>query len=510
SGFGAMKKFLFFVLALLLIFCPAFAADVNNVTELRIEEMPLVVDAGTALNFSFSAGNRIGQECAAQIEYWIEGSGKTAGLSQGSAETFRLSQGSDTFFLGKGETKTAKGNLLVPSNASGMLSFFIKMQCNDATVLANKAIEAKEKMAAMPLFSDFSIKESGEGSQIEFNYTINSSQSGTVPFQVEEQILQDNSVFWRAEQKVPITGGISLNRFGPVLSPGNYALVVKAAYGSESAEVTRLFTVAPAAAPFPLLQALTAAALILLLFAAVVITTKLISPRMHLARQAAMLGGIAPGGSAAPVSMKKKRACIVQSESGGVADEFDLSQLLDAAGMPAKEREKCAEVAGRIPITQIVKGFILTDYSNRMSCETTVAITISNNTNRNWRNLVLLASIPDFLADDAGEIDADCEMQAIDGTPVVRFFFEKVGAMHSGLILYRVPLLVSQAEANSIALPAVISFEESKPLVITQVNVEKRAEKRAQKAGKKALIVKKIKSKNPAIGADELPGNALR
>ena len=506
-----MKKFLFFVFALGLFFCPAFAADADNVTELWIEEIPVVVDAGTALNFSFSAGNRIGPECAAQIEYWIEGSGKTVELSQGSAETFRLSQGSDTFFLGKGETKTVKGNLLVPSNASGMLSFFIKMRCNDATGLANKAIEAKEKIPPLPLFTDIAIKEISEGSQIEFNYTINSSQSGTVPFQVEEQILQDNSVFWRAEQKVPITGGISLNRFGPVLLPGNYTLIVKAAYGAESAEITRLFTVAPAAAPFPLLQALTAAALILLLFAAVVITTKIVSPRMHLARQAAMLGGIAQGGSTAPVSMKKKRACIVQSESGGIADEFDLSQLLDAAGMPAKEREKCAEVAGRIPITQIVKGFILTDNSNRMSCETTVAITISNNTNRNWRNLVLLASIPDFLAEDATrEIDADCEMQAIDGTPVVRFFVEKVGAMHSGLILYRVPLLVSQAEANSIALPAVISCEESKPLVITQVNVEKRAEKRAQKAGKKALIAKKIKSKNPAIGADGLLGNALR
>jgi hypothetical protein len=505
-----MKKFLFFALVLALFFCPSFAPAAGNVTELRVEEIPLVVDAGTALNFSFLAGNRIGPECAAKIEYWIEGSGKTVELSKGSAETVRLSQGSDTFFLGKGETKAAKGILLVPSNASGTLSFFIEMRCNDADVLANKAIEAKEKMPPLPLFSSLAIKESGEGSQIEFDYTINSTQSGTVPFLVEEQILQDNSVFWKAVQKVPITGSISLNRFGPILSPGNYTLVVKAAYGSESAEITRLFTVAPAVAPFPLLQALTAAALILLLFAAVVITTKIVSPRVHLARQAAMLGGIAPGGSAAPVSMKKKRACIVQSESGGIADEFDLSQLLDAAGMPAKEREKCAEAAGRIPITQIVKGFIFTDYSNRMSCETAVAITISNNTNRNWRNLVLLASIPDFLAEDAREIDADCEMQAIDGTPVVKFFIEKVGAMHSGLILYRVPLLVSQAEANSIALPAVISCEESKPLVITQVNVEKRAEKRAQKAGKKALIAKKIKSKNPAIGADEQPGNALR
>ncbi len=505
-----MKKFLFFALALWLFFCPAFAAAAGNVTELRVEEIPVVVEAGTALNFSFSAGNRIGPECAAQIEYWIEGSGEAVELAQGSAETVRLSQGSDTFFLGKGETKAAKGILLVPSDASGTLFFFIEMKCNDAAVLANKAIEAKEKMPPLPLFSDLAIKESSEGSQIEFNYTINSTQSGTVPFQVEEQILQDNSVFWRAAQKVPITGSISLNRFGPILLPGNYTLVVKAAYGSESAEITRLFTVAPAAAPFPLLQALTAAALILLLFAAVVITTKLISPRAHLARQAAMLGGIAPGGSAAPVSMKKKRACIVQSESGGIADEFDLSQLLDAAGMSAKEREKCAEAAGRIPITQIVKGFIFTDYSNRMSCETTVAITISNNTNRNWRNLVLLASIPDFLAEDAMEIDADCEMQAIDGTPVVRFFLEKVGAMHSGCIFYRVPLLVSQAEANSIALPAVISCEESKPLVITQVNVEKRAEKRAQKAGKKALIAKKIKSRNPAIGADGMLGNALR
>ena len=63
--------------------------------------------------------------------------------------------------------------------------------------------------------------------------------------------------------------------------------------------------------------------------------------------------------------------------------------------------------------------------------------------------------------------------------------------MQSASISYKVPIMVSQAEANSIPVPAVIKYVEGKPLVISQVKVEKQAES-LEKNKKKIKVVKKV------------------
>ncbi len=70
------------------------------------------------------------------------------------------------------------------------------------------------------------------------------------------------------------------------------------------------------------------------------------------------------------------------------------------------------------------------------------------------------------MAEDPSKIEADCEMQVMKGTPVIKFVLPKVGAMQSASISYKTAIMVSQAEANSVQLPAVISYRQGKPLVI--------------------------------------------
>jgi len=91
----------------------------------------------------------------------------------------------------------------------------------------------------------------------------------------------------------------------------------------------------------------------------------------------------------------------------------------------------------------------------------------------------------------------------------VKFLLPKIGAMQSAVITYRAKKIVSQAEANSVPLPAVVDYEEGKPLVIMQVKVELQQEKTPQKpalkakAGSTVSIPGKnvsIQGKNNAVG----------
>ncbi len=169
----------------------------------------------------------------------------------------------------------------------------------------------------------------------------------------------------------------------------------------------------------------------------------------------------------------KSGLCAVESESKGVLDEHALASLLDEAKVKGKQRLLAMQFALLTPVEQAVRGFIAANGKGQSTCETDVSITIANNTERNWSNVVVLAQIPAFFAESAAGIETEAEVHYAEGGSVARFLLPKIGAMQSWQIAYTVPKIVSQAEANSIPLPAVISYKEGKRLVITQVRVEK-------------------------------------
>ncbi len=457
-----MKKFLFFALALAFFFCPAFAVAAGNVTELKIKSINTPVKAGGRLDFSFSAGNMSGPACSAQLVYWF------------GSDSEKLVQGSDNFYLKTGEVVSEDVSLIMPSDLKGVKTLFLEMLCNDSSILASRVIEISRELPAMPLFSDVVIDESGEGKQIEFSYTIKSSQSGLVPFKVEEQISKDGAVVWHASQDVPVDGSASLKRFGPVLSLGTYTLVVKAVHGAESAEIAREFAVAPL--PFPLLQVITAAALLLLLFSAVFITARFIAPRTILSRQP-----VVPAETAfkAEKPLKKilkpvvQRLLLFESQSSGIPDEVEISRLLDGAGLKGAERKNALDsFVGRVQLQQTVKCYVVGRKERSSGFETVVSFVVANNTNRNWLNMVILARLPKFLGSNVLSMASDAKTVVERYGGILQFTLKKVRAMQSATVSYSFDRLISQPEANTVPLPVVISFGESEPLVITEVREE--------------------------------------
>jgi len=471
---------------LFLLFVQPAAAE-ENIADMRITYLPVVLKAGTQLDFSFSAGNRAGPECTGEIDYWIEKNGET------------LSQGKDSVFLGQGEVESGDGSMLLPSKLDGVYEFFIQMKCNDATVLANKTVEVKEILPAMPLTGNLFVSEGGEGKQMEFSYTIQTSLSEPVPIHLEEKIVSGETVLWTNSQNIAVTGSTEITRFGPALSAGNYRLLVEATHGSEIARIVREFEVKAAVPPLLPVEIPTSflvGAALILLFGALGLAIRFFISRSRVPSYKAVLGK----GHVLPALPKPKdRLCPVEAESSGVLEEYEMGKLLEDVGLSEKKREKAIAVAGAMPLTQLVRGCIVTDEEGRMSCETTVTVTLQNNTNRNWNKVLLAAEIPEFLAEKLSEVEADCEMHAVKGTGVARFLLPKVGAMQSSSISYKVGRMISQAEANSVPLPAVIKYRLGKPLVITQVRVVsqvKDAEKQAEDIFlKEKAISRKRKSK---------------
>jgi hypothetical protein len=179
----------------------------------------------------------------------------------------------------------------------------------------------------------------------------------------------------------------------------------------------------------------------------------------------------------------RNRVSVVESENAGAPPVEFLITMLNEAGISAKEKVIALELAGRILVKQTVKSFIVMEEKGKMRFETNVTISVNNTTNRNWLDMVFLAKIPQFLGETIEEISADTEIQPIMGGPIVKFVLPKVGAMQSASVTYSVPKLISQAEANSVQLPAVASFKESEPLIVTQVKMDARQGAEAQKAG---------------------------
>jgi len=459
----------------LLAFQPVMAEE--NITEVKIENVPVIATAGTSLDFSILVGNRIGPPCTAQLDYWLADNGK------------KVSTGSDSLFLGSGASEEIDASLLLPSNISGIYDFGLEMNCNDNTVLANKTIEVKNIIPTMPDLGDLEISGNEEGQQFEFSYKLKTNHKEQIPIHVEEQILKDNNVVWSDSQNIAVVGSVAIERFGPILPPGNYSLSIKAIHGTETARIVREFTVSSVVPAFAFTE-MVIASLLALFFIGLFASMWFVAARLYRSGHT-ILPTIVGNGNAEQV---KNVLCPVEAESSGVLEDFELSQLLDNAKIKGNEREKTIEFVGRTPVVQITRGCIITGKHKKISCETTVTMTVSNNTNRNWKNVVVLAGIPEFLG-KPDEIKADCEILGLEGSPVVKFILPKVGAMQSASISYNVEIMVSQAEANSIPLPAVIKYDEGKPLIIAQVKIEKQAEsqekgQKKKKAAKTAIVYK--------------------
>ena len=142
-------------------------------------------------------------------------------------------------------------------------------------MLASRVIHIYEGVPSLPQFKALDVLEKESEEQVVFSYTFESSQAGPVPVYVEEKIMQDSNVVWVSSQNIAVSQSTSLKRFGPVLGPGKYKLVVEASSGAEKARIVREFTVSAAALPIMPMAAM--AGLALLLFAGMAIATKYIA-----------------------------------------------------------------------------------------------------------------------------------------------------------------------------------------------------------------------------------------
>ena len=468
----------------LLVFFLAFSARpcfAENVAELRIESITTPIQAGGLLEFSFIAGNRSGPDCAAEIGYWFGEDGEI--------------QGNDTFYLEEHGTISDSASLLLPDSDSGIKQFFLQMKCNDAVIVASRKIEIRADIPVLPLFSSLAISESGEGKQLEFSYLLQSNSKEAVPIHVQERIVQNDQIIWQNNQNIPIAEGTEIKRLGPILPLGNYRLIVDATSGPEKATVTREFEVkaAGAAAPieFPFTQAIAIGAVALLLFASLFTAARFFAKAPILQK---------PFAPSALISVKQgavageERIKLFESDSIGIADELEVDRLLDAVGQKGEERQRSIDFAASAQVMKAVKSFIVIGASKEARFETSVSVSLANYTNRNWENVVVLARLPKFLGEEILEISEDTKLNAEKIGPVIKFTLEKVGAMQSASFAYKVGKLISQAEANSIPLPAVVSYEEGESLIITQVNVEG-AGKKSTGGERQGLEENKVKIK---------------
>lgn len=439
--------------ALLTILLSQAALAQENSTELKIESITTPIRAGESLEFSYLIGNNSGPACSATIQYWFE---------QGSE---RLVQGTDTVYLETGQQKLENASLIMPPGRESTRTFYLEMQCNQATSLASRIVHISTEIPKLPQFKGLEVTEIPEGEQVTFSYRLESTQ-GTVPVQLEEQITQDNNVVWANSQSVAVTGTTEIERLGPSLLAGSYKLTINASYGSETATMAREFRVGqavPAAAPSLVTGALIAA-LLAIIAATGIAVSRLFSPKSH-----------SPFFRAGKSAIKS-RVCSVESETSGFPDELQLNRLLDDIGLSGKKRRKAALTSNRTQSEQTVRSCAVTYNSGKRDFETTVTATIRNNTNRDWKNVKVVLRLPGCLEQDITGVEADCQPEVLEGKPVLRFRIPQIGAMQSTTITYRAAKMISQAEANSIGLPAVIGLRKSKPLVITQVKSEEMAE----------------------------------
>ncbi len=479
--------------ALLISMMPAaFAA--RNIAELRITDITTPVEAGERLDFSFLAGNRAGPACSAQVQYWFDRDGE------------RVLQGDDTIYLDTGGTKSEDISLIIPSSLQGIRTFYLEMECNDTIVRASRIIEISVGIPTMPQFSTLDIEASSEEEQIVFSYVLESNQPEEAAIHVEESIVKDNNVLWNSSQNIPLVGSKSFKRYGPVLPPGSYTLVVKATHGAETARVAREFSVR--AVPVPLLTIILVGLLALVLVAA----TALAIRHFWFARKHYEKGRGVTAAAVQPVTAEEEAAappkhtvCLVESEVSGTPDSDTLNSLLLAAGIPEEKKGEAFEVATRVGVIQTVKSCVFTEKGEKMSFETIVTVTVPNNSNRHWKDVSVIARLPDFLKENISEVSADTEMQTIQEDSVLKLSLARIGAMQSASIVYRAPKLISQQEADSIALPAVIAYSEGRKLALKKAKVKKRAKSKGKTA--KKAVLKKRQAERKAVAKKQARKN---
>jgi len=339
-----------------------------------------------------------------------------------------------------------------------------------------------------------------------FRYQIQASGEEPVAIHVEERITSDSNVVWANSQNIPVLGSTEIERFGPVLPAGNYKLIVETTHGSETARMTREFlvkTATPPPAP-SLLPALIIAALFASIFAAFFLAGRYLVAKRPLPTPIMPVVAEAQPGQEEEDIVAEEKIKLFEAESNGIPPEFEIARVVEMAGFKGKKRENAIENAGKAATLQQVKSFIVMGKGKKAKFETTVRISLANNTNRNWENVVLLARIPHFLGKTVSQISEDTRVKVRKKGQLARFKLEKIGAMQSATFAYTVPRLVSQTEANSVPLPAVVSYREGEPLIITQIKAEKpQAIKENEEEVKKfynKIEAKEKKGQNNKIG----------
>ena len=455
-----MKKLLFLLVVFALF--SHYAVAEENILELKIEDLPVISKAGTALDFVYYAGNRVGPVCSGQVSYWIEVDGE------------KVSKGSDNIFLNIDEIKSGNATILLPSYLDGIYNFLIELKCNDANVLANKTIEVRKIVPVMPQLGAIMLENLDEGDQLGFAYSIKTNEADEIPVSILEQIFNGEEVVWSNSQNISVFGTNEITRLGPSLPAGNYRLLIKTTHGNETAKVTKDFAVKTVPLPLPslwpeLLPILATLAVLTLFFAGIFFVTKRFVGRTHPVKTT-------PTETIVSGDEEEDRVRLFAAESEGVANDYDVSWILDKLGLKAEARQNAIEFAARTNVLQSIKCCLVATKKSEARFETMVTITLENNTNRNWLNAKVAVKIPKFFGKTFLELSEDTKVSVKKFDFATEFVLEKVGAMQSTSFSYAVPLLISQAEANSVPLPAIIGYEEGDPLIITVVNVEKQKE----------------------------------
>jgi len=459
-----------FVILLVFSFQHVFAEE--NIAELKIDSITTPIKSGGRLDFSFSAGNKSGPPCSAEINYWFGRDGEI--------------QGNDTFYLGEGQVVNEEISLIMPSALTGIKQFYLEMNCNEATILASRVIEITEPFPVIPQLSGLELSETGEGKQMEFTYIVKTNSPEQAQIHVEEKVINEEEVLWTGSQNLAVSGSQEIRQFGPLLPPGSYKLIVEINSGSETARIVREFSVKAAvpptpALPFDLLPAAAILASVALLFAAFFWAAK----NFGFARTE--LKHILPKEIPLP-AMKQtvgdERIRLFEADSSGRPTDFEISTILDQAGMKGEKREKAMHFAGTTEVLQNIKSSIVISQKEKAKFETVITVSLANYTNSNWNNVVILARIPKFLDQPISEISEDTKLSFEKEGIIGKFSLEKVGAMQSVSFSYKMGTLLSQSETNSVPLPIVASYEIGEPLIITQVKVEKEVKKAVKKAAK--------------------------
>jgi hypothetical protein len=481
-----MKRLLLTAILVLLAFGQASFAE-ENISDLRITYLPVIAKAGTALDFSFKAGNRVGPACTGNISYWIEVEGN------------EISKASDTVFLEPGAVESGSASILLPSSLGGIYEFIIEMECNNTTVLANKTIEVKKELPALPLASGLQITVNEEGKQVEFVYSIKSNTQEPVPIKINEQILKEGEAIWSNSQNLAASGETQIKRLGPVLPAGNYRLTmeireagINIGQDNEAVEITREFKVE--ATPFEL-SLLSSIGILLGLSIATTATAVAFGYSRKNKKRHSNLAKRKPARAANRRQSlpAEKSVCVVETEARGMLNEKALESLLDEAGYSEKKMAKAFTVATSIPITQIVKSCIFSGKGKKKNFETTVAMTLVNNTDMDWENMEVVCRTPTFFGEKINEVFSDTKMEASETNSILKFELKRISAKQSASIVYSVPKLISQEEANKVSLPAVTAYKEGKRLPAKKIKIKRNKAK--LKAVKKTVSRKRKRRK---------------